>query len=162
MLFFGGIILDKCGIRLTGMLATGAMLLGAIVNYLALTSISPSVTTHVWFTLFGLIPSTLKLQVLIASLGFALFGVGCDITGITVSKIITKWFTGHELASAMGVQVAMARLGTASALSLSPVLSQYFGLPVSVLAGVVVLLLGFVLFFFYTFVDRKADKCPVL
>ncbi len=158
MLFFGGIILDKCGIRLTGMLATGAMLLGAIVNYLALTSISPSVTTHVWFTLFGLIPSTLKLQVLIASLGFALFGVGCDITGITVSKIITKWFTGHELASAMGVQVAMARLGTASALSLSPVLSQYFGLPVSVLAGVVVLLLGFVLFFFYTFVDRKADK----
>lgn len=157
MLFFGGVILDKCGIRLTGFLATGAMLLGGILNYYALTFISPTITSKVWFTLFDLIPETLKLQVLVASLGFALFGMGCDITGITVSKIITKWFTGHELASAMGVQVAMARLGTASALSFSPLLAQQLGLSASVIAGCYVLLIGFVLFIFYIFVDHKAD-----
>lgn len=115
MLFFGGVILDKCGIRFTGLLATGVMLLGAIINFAALTMVSPLVEIDVPFTLFGLIPGHLKTQVLVASLGFGLFGMGCDITGITVSKIITKWFIGHELASAMGLQVAMARLGTASA-----------------------------------------------
>lgn len=161
MLFFGGIILDKCGIRITGMLATGAMLGGGLINLYALSSISPTITTHVWFTLFGLIPETLKLQVLVASLGFALFGVGCDITGITVSKIITKWFTGHELASAMGIQVAMARLGTASALSFSPLIAQQFGISASVLAGCGVLLFAFVLFFCYTFADRKADESGI-
>lgn len=155
MLFFGGIILDKCGIRLTGVLATGCMLGGAVINYYAITTVAPSSTVEPWFTIFGLIPSPIKSQVLIASLGFALFGMGCDITGITVSKIITKWFTGHELASAMGVQVAMARLGTASALSFSPLIAQHYGLPASVFAGVAVLLFAFFLFIGYCFIDRK-------
>lgn len=158
MLFFGGIILDKAGIRLTGLLATGSMLLGAVINYYALTRISPTVIVDPWFTLFGLIPAPIKLQVLVSSLGFALFGMGCDITGITVSKIITKWFTGHELASAMGIQVAMARLGTASALSFSPLIAQSFGLSASVLAGVGVLLLAFVLFIIYCPIDRRFDR----
>lgn len=158
MLFFGGVILDKCGIRFTGLLATGVMLLGAIINYAALTMVSPLLETDVSFTLFGLIPGHLKTQVLVASLGFGLFGMGCDITGITVSKIITKWFIGHELASAMGLQVAMARLGTASALSFSPLIAQGFGLSASLLAGAGVLLFGFVLFVIYTFYDRHFDR----
>ena len=62
---------------------------------------------------------TYSTQVVIAALGFAIYGVGCEICGITVSKVIVKWFTGHELALAMGVQVATARLGTAAALSAS-------------------------------------------
>lgn len=158
MLFFGGIILDKCGIRLTGLLATGCMLLGAVINYYALTVISPVSVTTPWITLLGLIPSPIKTQVLISSLGFALFGMGCDITGITISKIITKWFAGHELASAMGVQVATARLGTASALSLSPLLAQSFGISASVLAGVAVLVFSFILFIVYCPIDRVFDK----
>lgn len=157
MLFFGGIILDKCGIRVTGLLATGSMLLGAIINYYAITFISPLHHVAPAFTLFGFIPSPIKLQVLVSSLGFGLFGMGCDITGITVSKIITKWFTGHELASAMGIQVAMARLGTASALSLSPLVASAFGLSASVLVGVAVLVVGFALFVFYCFLDRRYD-----
>ena len=158
MLFFGGIILDKCGIRLTGLLATGCMLLGAVINYYALTVISPVSVTTPWITLLGLIPSPIKTQVLISSLGFALFGMGCDITGITISKIITKWFAGHEIASAMGVQVATARLGTASALSLSPLLAQSFGISASVLAGVAVLVFSFILFIVYCPIDRVFDK----
>ena len=55
---------------------------------------------------------TYSTQVVIAALGFAIYGVGCEICGITVSKVIVKWFTGHELALAMGVQVATARLAT--------------------------------------------------
>lgn len=158
MLFLGGIILDRFGIRFTGLLATGVMLLGSAINYYAVTAISPATYANLAFTLFGLIPAHIKLQVLIAALGFGLFGMGCDITGITVSKIVTKWFTGHELASAMGVQVAMARLGTASALSFSPLIALNYGLPAPLLAGTIVLLLGFVMFIFYIFMDRRFDK----
>lgn len=157
MLFWGGIILDKCGIRVTGLLATGSMLLGALVNYYAISAISPSQQLIPCFTLGGFIPSPIKVQVLVASVGFALFGMGCDITGITVSKIITKWFRGHELASAMGIQVAMARLGTASALSFSPLIASAFGISASILVGVIILIIGFVLFTFYCFLDKQYD-----
>lgn len=158
MLFFGGIILDKCGIRFTGLLATGMMLGGAVVNYLAVTLIPNDSYTDLGITLFGLIPSPIKVQVLVASLGFGMFGVGCDITGITISKVITKWFTGHELATAMGVQVAMARLGTASAISLSPVIANAYGISAPILVGAALLLLGFVMFIVYILMDKRLGE----
>ena len=158
MLFWGGLILDKCGIRFTGLLATGMMFAGAAVNYYAVHFISPVGCTEVPVTLFGLVPESMKTQVLVSALGFGMFGVGCDITGITVSKIVTKWFTGHELASAMGIQVAMARMGTASAISLSPVIANAYGLSAPILVGATLLLLGLVLFIVYIFMDRRLDK----
>ncbi len=157
MLFFGGIILDKMGIRFTGVLATGLMFGGAALNYYAISFISPLIEVTPVFTLFGMIPSPVKMQVLVSAIGFGLFGVGCDITGITISKIVTKWFKGYELASAMGVQVAMARLGTASAISFSPLIANSFGLPSSLLVGVVLLLIGLITFFCYMSYDRRFD-----
>ena len=158
MLFLGGVILDKCGIRFTGLLATGMMLAGAFVNWWALVRIVPTTYVDMPFTLFGLIPEHMKTQVLVSAIGFGMFGVGCDITGITVSKVVTKWFTGHELASAMGIQVAMARLGTASAISMSPVIAQSFGLSAPLLVGSLLLLVGFLMFVVYTFMDRMKDE----
>ncbi len=158
MLFWGGIILDKCGIRFTGLLATGMMFGGALVNYYAVTMVTPEGYVDMPFTLFGLVPSHMKTQVLITSLGFGMFGVGCDITGITVSKIVTKWFTGYELASAMGIQVAMARMGTASAISLSPVIANAYGISAPILVGAALLLMGFVMFIVYLFMDKRMDR----
>lgn len=158
MLFWGGLILDKCGIRFTGLLATGMMLGGALVNYYGVTLITPEGYVDMPVTLFGLIPAHMKTQVLVASLGFGMFGVGCDITGITVSKIVTKWFTGYELASAMGIQVAMARLGTASAISLSPVIANAYGVSAPILAGAALLLMGFVMFVVYLIIDKRMDR----
>ena len=160
MLFLGGIILDKCGIRFTGLLATGMMMGGAAVNWFALQYVAPTIYVEMPVTLFGLIPEYLKTQVLVSALGFGMFGVGCDITGITVSKVVTKWFTGHELASAMGIQVAMARLGTASAISLSPVIAQTYGLPAPLLVGALLLLAGFVMFGVYTMMDKPHPGPP--
>ena len=158
MLFWGGLILDKCGILFTGLLATGMMLGGALVNYYGVTLITPEGYVDMPVTLFGLIPAHMKTQVLVASLGFGMFGVGCDITGITVSKIVTKWFTGYELASAMGIQVAMARLGTASAISLSPVIANAYGVSAPILAGAALLLMGFVMFVVYLIMDKRMDR----
>lgn len=158
MLFFGGIILDRMGIRFTGIMATALMFVGALIKFYAIAFINPADTIEPCFTIFGLLPSPVKMQVLIASLGFAIFGVGCEITGITVSKIITKWFTGHELALAMGIQVALARLGTAAALSVSPMIAISFkNLSTPILFGAVMLLIGFLSFFVYIVMDKKLD-----
>ena len=92
MLIFGGIILDKMGVRFTGMGACILMVLGCGLKYYAI-----STTFPVGDTFFGM-----KTQVGLAALGYAIFGVGVEIAGITVSKIIVKWFKGKEMALAMG------------------------------------------------------------
>ena len=86
-------------------------------------------------------------------------GVGCEITGITISKTITKWFTGHEMALAMGVQVALARLGTAAALSANLPMAKAtsLGIQLPVLVGAALLIAGFLGFLVYNVMDRRLD-----
>lgn len=158
MLFFGGIILDRCGIRFTGVFATLMMFIGAIIKFYAIGCMDPAATIELQFTVFGMIPSPVKTQVLMAALGFAVFGMGCEIAGITASKIITKWFTGHELALAMGFQVALARLGTAAALAFSPIIAKNYSISTPILVGALLLLIGLLAYIVYVFMDLKLDK----
>jgi MFS family permease len=100
-LIFVGILLDRFGIRFSTMASVSTMIIGALMKYWAFS------TDFGGATLFGF-----DSQLLIASLGFALFGVGVEYAGITVSKSVVKWFKGKEIAMAMGMQVAIARLGS--------------------------------------------------
>ena len=148
MLFFGGIILDKCGIRFTGIMSCALMLGGALIKWYALAS------DFVTATFMGY-----HMQVIVASLGFAIFGMGAEITGITVSKVIIKWFTGHEVALAMGLQVAMARLGTAAALGCSLPMARAVGsVSFPVLFGAICLCVGLLAYLVYCVMDKKLDQ----
>lgn len=158
MLFFGGLILDKMGVRFTGLLACTLMVAGVFVKYYALEFISPENTTFVNIPLLGLSDVNVKNQVLIAALGFSIFGVGCEICGITVTKIIAKWFTGHGMALAMGIQVGLARLGTAAALGASaPVAHAFKNVASPVLLGAVFLCIGMLAFIVYCVMDKRLD-----
>lgn len=151
LLFFGGIILDKFGIRFTGMASTVLMFLGAAIKWYA---VANKFDSTIWVPFGG----EVQMQVALAGLGFAIFGVGSEIAGITVSKVIAKWFTGHELALAMGVQVALARVGTAVALAVSLPLSRAWGgVSASVGLGAVCLCIGVVSFIVYNIMDKKED-----
>lgn len=154
MLFFGGLILDKMGIRFTGVMASGLMVVGVVIKYIGVTADFGDSTFTLQFVNFSL-----PMSAAVASLGFAIFGVGCEICGITISKVITKWFTGHELALAMGVQVGLARLGTTAAMAGSLPLAKAFGNHVSapILLGLVLLIAGFLAFIVYTVMDKKLD-----
>ncbi len=153
MLVWGGLILDRMGPRFTGILATTMMLLGATICYYAMTQLSSTESWHLPFV--GL----QKAQVVIAALGFGAFGVGCDMTGIAISALIVSWFTGRELASAMGIQVALARVGTALAISMSPIIAYHYGLHGPLIVGVGVLLTGFILFAVYVAtMDKKSAR----
>lgn len=157
MLFFGGIILDKMGVRFTGVLACALMVLGVFVKYYALTFMSPDGTTYVNIPFLGLSEAYVKNQVLVAALGFSIFGCGCEICGITVSKVIVKWFTGHGMAIALGTQVAMARLGTAAAIGISAPIAHSFSISTPVLLGAVLLCVGLLAYLVYCVMDKKLD-----
>jgi nitrate/nitrite transporter NarK len=149
MLIIGGIILDKMGVRFTGKMATIIMVIGTAIKYWAISTNS----------LDGSEFLGMKAQVVIAGLGFAIFGVGVEVAGITVSKIIVKWFKGKELALAMGLEMATARLGTALALAVSaPVASAFGTVSTPVLVGLILLCIGMISFFIYSFRDRKLDE----
>ena len=134
MLFFSGLILDKMGIRFTGTLACSLMVIGTLIKFMAITQDFETVHIPIFDT-------DMSGSVACASLGFAIFGVGYEMTGITVSKAMVRWFTGHELALAMGIQLAMARLGTAAALSISAPIARHFTLSTPLLLSLAFLTL---------------------
>jgi predicted MFS family arabinose efflux permease len=149
MLILGGIILDKMGVRFTGIMSTTIMVLGTAIKFWA-------ISTH---SLDGQTLLGMKAQVVIAGLGFAVFGVGVETAGITVSKIIVKWFKGKELALAMGLEMATARIGTTMALVTSvPIARALGGVSKPILVCLIMLCIGMISFIVYTFMDKKLDK----
>ena len=149
MLIIGGMILDKIGVRMTGVLSCIAMLIGCFIKYYAVAN--PEVFSG---EILGL-----KSQLFVACIGYAIFACGLEMAGITATKSIARWFTGHEMALAMGLQVAVARIGTALALSAALPLAKYFGsLSTPILMGLVGLAIGLVSFLVFCVMDKKLEK----
>lgn len=148
MLIFGGIILDKMGVRFTGVGACSLMLVGCAIKYGAVSGYIP---------LEGTIAG-MKAQVAVAAFGYAIFGVGVEVAGITVSKIIVKWFKGKEMALAMGLEMATARLGTMLAMSVTvPIAKAFSSISAPILLCLIMLCIGLIAFVVYTVMDRKLD-----
>ena len=153
MLIFSGFILDKLGIRKTGLGATIVMFFGTALNYWAVShQFAEGSVVHIPFI------GDMKTQVLLSSLGFAIFGVGTEAIGITISKAVVRWFKGKEMALAMGMQMSIARLGTMLALVISLPLAKNFGLTTPILFALIVMLIGVASFITFSFLDIKLDK----
>ncbi len=148
MLIWGGLILDRFGIRFTGKLSTILMVVGTGLEYYAMTAMGDDQTM-----IFGY-----KAGVFVASVGYSIFGVGAEVAGITVTKMIAKWFRGKEMATAMGVQVALARIGSQAAYSVAIPLASNFNLTTPVLIGLILLAGGMIAFFAFSILDKKLDK----
>ena len=154
MLLIGGIILDKMGVRFTGLMSTGLMVAGAVLKYFAITHTFDPAPLLQNVPLIGGMP----LQIYLAGIGYAIFGVGVEVAGITTTKLIVKWFKGKEMALAMGLQLAMARMGTALALMISaPVAAHFKSVGAPVFLAVVLLIIGFISYLVYGVMDRKLD-----
>ena len=158
MLFVGGIILDKTGVRFAGILSCVLMLGGTAIDFYAIAFMDPSQVLNINLQWIAYTDPTIKLQVLVAALGFATFGIGYELCGITVSKVVVKWFSGKEMALAMGIQVALARLGTGLALAGAPMLAQNFTLSTPILIGLFSVGVGLIIYLIYCSIDRKNDS----
>lgn len=163
-LIFAGIILDKIGVRNTAILSGAVMVVGASLKYYAVSPAFQGSSIDLYlndfwnfFPFYEGMPSSAKM----AAIGFMIFGCGVEMAGITVSKGIVKWFKGKEMALAMGLEMAIARIGVAAAVLISPFFANLGGIPDvsrSVLFSVVLLLVGFICFIAYFFMDRKLEK----
>lgn len=171
-LIFAGIILDKMGVRFTAVLSGAVMLVGATINWYALTDSFIGSSLDVWFTnhlnyipgfdelgispFYEGMPASAKLS----AVGFMIFGCGVEMAGITVSRGIVKWFKGREMALAMGSEMALARLGVATCMIFSPLFANLGGdisVSRSVAFGVVLLMVALIMFIVYFFMDKKLD-----
>lgn len=172
-LIFAGIILDKMGVRFTAVLSGGVMLVGAIINWYALTDAFLGSSLDVWFTNhlnyipgfdeLGISPfyKGMPASAKFSAVGFMIFGCGVEMAGITVSRGIVKWFKGREMALAMGSEMALARLGVATCMIFSPVFAELGGdisVSRSVAFGVVLLMIALIMFIVYFFMDKKLDS----
>ncbi|MBR6541381.1 MAG: MFS transporter [Bacteroidales bacterium] len=145
-----GILLDKWGVRITGSIFVGLMTLGAALVYVTISTPAIVASGH---------------SLTIAYVGCMLFGLGSEIAGVAVTRSIAKWFKGKSMALAMGLQLAIARLGTAAALLLSPVLvaQSEAGYPLNItnrpaLVGLCLLLVGSIVWAVFVAMDAKFDK----
>ena len=171
-LIFAGIILDKMGVRFTALLSGVVMLVGATVNWYAVTDAFASSSLNAWFTdhlnyipgfdELGISPfyEGMPASAKFAAVGFMVFGCGVEMAGITVSRGIVKWFKGKEMALAMGSEMALARLGVATCMIFSPMFAKWGGdidVSRSVAFGVVLLMIALIMFIVYFFMDKKLD-----
>lgn len=152
MLILGGLILDKKGIRFSIVLSSLLMIGGFAIKYWAVS------TDALLDNSIILLGKEYKMQVIWAVVGFGIFGVGTEVAGITVSKTIVKWFKGKELALAMGMQLSLARLGSAAALAVAPFIAEKFNsVSPPVLISLILLVVGGLSFLVYTIYDKKLD-----
>lgn len=159
-LIFAGIILDKMGIRFTGILSGAVMVIGASIKLFAISEwFTPDSGLYQFLSSFWTsFPATAKL----ASVGFMIFGCGVEMAGVTVSKAIAKWFKGKEMALAMGLEMAIARLGVFAVFRLSPALSTWANeamptVVTPVLFCTILLVIGLLTYTVFTFMDKKLD-----
>ena len=156
-LIIAGIILDKMGIRFTGILSASLMVFGAGIKFIGISDWFQTTELCTWLnSWWTAMPGSAKM----AALGFMIFGCGCEMAGTTVSKAIAKWFKGKEMALAMGMEMAIARLGVFAVMWLSPAISDRFdGSVVAPLAFCTCLLLvGLINYIVFSVMDTRLDK----
>lgn len=156
-LIFAGIILDKMGVRFTGLLSASLMVGGAAIKYIGISDAFQTSALCGWLDSWWVaLPGSAKM----ACLGFMIFGCGCEMAGTTVSKAIAKWFKGKEMALAMGLEMAIARLGVFAVMWISPMIAGKFDGSVVAPVGfcTALLVVGLLFFLIFTFMDRKFDS----
>jgi len=171
-LIFAGIVLDKMGVRFTMVLSAAVMFIGACIKWYAVSESFAGSGLETWFTnnlnyipvfdelgvspFYQGMPASAKF----AACGFMIFGCGCEMAGITVSRGIVKWFKGREMALAMGSEMALARLGVATCMIFSPFFARLGGVVSvsrSVAFGVVLMCIALIMTIVYFFMDQKLD-----
>lgn len=155
-LIFAGIILDKMGVRFTALLSGAVMVVGASIKLYGVSDLFNN--GGFGYDFFNSFLPDFPASAKVACIGFAIFGSGVEMAGITVSKGIVKWFKGKELAFAMGLEMAIARLGVFAVFRLSPMLAESGSISLPVGVATLFLIIGFLSFAVYYLFDRKLEQ----
>ncbi len=156
-LIIAGVLLDKLGVRFSGVLSAALMVIGASIKFVGISDWFQTTSFAAWLgSWWTEMPASAKM----ASLGFMIFGCGCEMEGTNVSKILAKWFKGKEMAMAMGLEMAIARLGVFGVMWIAPLISARFNDSILAPLGFcgALLCIGLVNFIIFGIMDRKFDS----
>jgi MFS family permease len=156
MAVVGGIILDKIGIRITGSLFILLQVLGAGITAYGTTDYY--INGGFGYEFMGSFLKDWSPVLKMTTLGFFIFGLGAETTIVVISKVIVKWFKGKELALALGLNLAIGRLGMAAAMIISPKLTMGDNLAWPIWISTMLLGIGFLAFLVYILFDMKYDR----
>jgi MFS family permease len=156
MAVIGGVLLDKWGIRFTGIGFTCFMAIGAILTYYGSSETFRNGGFGFDFMNSFLIKYSPEFKVM--TFGYFLFGLGAETSIVVITTIVVKWFKGKELALALGLNLAMARIGQAMAFYFSSNLStpDFWNRPIFLSACL--LSIAFLFFLIYSLFDYRLDK----
>jgi len=114
LVFFGGILGDKIGLRLAGLIFVTLCCIGAVMVALGSSLIGAVLTPAAGFYL--------------TIAGRIVFGCGAESLNVIQNSMISRWFSGgRELAFAMGLSLSMCRLGDLFALSGTVYVAEWLG-----------------------------------
>ena len=156
-LIIAGVILDKLGVRFSGVLSASLMVAGAAIKFVGISEWFQGTGFAQWLGSWWV---EMPASAIMASLGFMIFGCGCEMEGTNVSKILAKWFKGKEMALAMGLEMAIARLGVFAVMWIAPIISNAFGGTILAPLGFcgALLCIGLINFIIFGVMDRKFDN----
>lgn len=155
MAIIGGIILDRIGIRITGTMFFGSMVLGSFLTYYGSTDAFNQ--GGFGYEFLGSFWTSYSPALKMMSIGYFLFGLGAETGCVVISKAVVKWFKGKELALALGLNISIARMGMLAALMISPrLIEPTWNKPIFV--GFALLAAGLLAFLVYAFIDKQYDK----
>ncbi len=142
MIIVGGIILDKWGVRIAGLVFGGIAVLGGVISALATAGF------------FGTESSTMLNWMIV---GRVFFGSGLEVVCVVATRTVVKWFKGYELALAMAINMGFGRLGSAMGIALSgDIAGGHVSTAVAFAATLIAITL--LLFVIYLVFDIKLDK----
>lgn len=156
MAIIGGIILDKMGIRITGLTFIGLMTAGGIVTAYGASTIYTN--GGFGYSLMNSFLTSYSPELKMMLLGRFLFGLGAETSIVVISKTIVKWFKGKELALAFGTKIGIARLGSSAALFFTVDIAEKSShWTIAIWFATLLLCIALLAFLVYTFFDRKLD-----
>ena len=142
MIIIGGIVLDKWGVRMAGLLFGALAAVGASITALAAN---------------GFFGEDHNTQLTMMIIGRVLFGSGLEVTCVVATRTVVKWFKGYELALAMAINMGFGRLGSAMGLALSIDIGGN-SVPPAVAFAATLIGIALIVFLVYTIFDYSLDK----
>lgn len=156
MLLIAGVLVDKLGLKVSGILYGFLCVLGAVLTAVGAWEGLPRLLGggYDWLHTAFLPSWTPELKVMF--LGRMIYGVGAEAILVVNNKVLARWFVGKELAFAYGLNLTIMRLGTFLALNLQAPVAAGWGLRSSLWFAAAVMAVGFSTFFIYLWLERAA------
>ena len=156
MLLLAGVLVDKLGLKVSGILYGFLCFLGAALTAVGAWKGLPGLLGGGYGWLHTAFFPSWSPELKIMLLGRMIYGVGAEAILVVNNKVLARWFKGKELAFAYGMNLTIMRAGTYLALWVQAPVAVAWGLRAALWFAVALMAVGFATYFVYLALERSA------